>query len=89
MNGDDTYPCLLNNQQFKHALRNMGFNVPAWEYHEANMWEEQNMKGLEGFLRLKQNYYSRTPDIEPKREYFPMAPRLCKRWWDKNLILGL
>jgi hypothetical protein len=88
MNGDDTHPCLINNQQFQHALNHMGFRVPAYEYGAANAWQEQNMKGMDAFLRLKESYYAKAPDIEPKSEQFPMAPRLCKRWWDKQLILG-
>jgi hypothetical protein len=89
MNGDHTHPCLINNQQFQHALNHMGFKVPAWEYYAALEWEEQNMKGIEAFLRLKQDYYAKAPGIEPKSERFPMAPRLCKRWWDRKLILGI
>jgi len=89
MNDDETYPCLINNQQFKHALTHMGFRMPAWEYDSAIEWEEENMKGIEAFLRLKKNYYQKAPDIEPKSERFPTAPRLCKRWWDRKLILGI
>ena len=74
------------NQQFKHALAHMGFKVPAWEYHAANAWEENNMKGLSAFNRLKTEFYDRAPIIEPKNPRFPMAPRLCKRWWDRDLI---
>lgn len=89
MNRDPTHPCLMNNQQFKHALNHMGFKVPAWECNSANAWEQENMKGIEAFLRLKNDYYERAPDIEPKSKMFPLAPRLCKRWWDKKLILGV
>jgi len=86
MNGDETHPCLSNNQQFKHALTHMGFKIPAWEYHAAKAWEEKNMKGLSAFRRLKNEYYDIAPVIEPKNPRFPMAPRLCKRWWDRDLI---
>ena len=88
MSGDNTHPCIINNQQFQHALNHMGFTVPAWEYDAARAWEEKNMSGIDAFLRLKEGYYSRAPDIEPKSKRFPMAPRLCKRWWDRQLILG-
>jgi hypothetical protein len=87
-NRDQTHPLLINNQQFKHTLNHMGFKVPAWECHSADAWEEENMKGIEAFLRLKRDYYQKAPNIEPKNKEFPMAPRLCKRWWDKKLILG-
>ena len=88
MNHDQTHPCLINNQQFQHALNHMGFRIPAWDYDAARAWEEQNMRGMDAFLRLKEVYYVKAPDIEPRSEGFPMAPRLCKRWWDKELILG-
>ncbi len=87
-NHDQTHPVLINNQQFKHALTHMGFKVPAWEAGAADAWEQQNMKGMDAFRRLKRNYYEKAPKIEPRNEEFPMAPRLCKRWWDKELILG-
>ena len=88
MNGDNTHPCLINNQQFKHALNHLGFKVPAWEHDSARVWEEKNMRGLDAFQKLKKDYYLKAPDIEPKSERFPMSPRLCKRWWDRQLIIG-
>ncbi|WP_143613176.1 hypothetical protein [Thiohalospira halophila] len=86
MNNDDAYPSLLNNGQFKHALQNMGFDVPAWEYYAAEEWELSNMRGLDGLTSLKQEYYARAPDIEPVKKWAPRAPRLCKRWWDSEFI---
>ncbi len=86
MNRDETHPCLSNNQQFKHALIHMGFRVPAWEYNAANAWEERNMKGLAAFHKLKNEFYNNAPIIEPKNPMFPKAPRLCKRWWNLDLI---
>ena len=86
MNGDETHPSLINNQKFKHALAHMGFQVPAWEYHATNAWEEKNMRGFAAFRRLKSEYYDNAPTIEPKDPRFPMAPLLCKRWWDRGLI---
>lgn len=86
MNGDETHPCLLSNQQFKHSLTRFGFNVPAWEYHAANEWERAYMSNMEGFAVLQAQVYSRCPDIEPRSEQFPQIPRLCKRWWDRAVI---
>lgn len=85
MNGDETHPCLLNNQQFKHSLNHFGFTVPAWEHHAANEWERAHMTSLEGFVALQAQVYSRCPDIEPRSERFPQIPRLCKRWWDRKV----
>lgn len=87
MNGDETHPCLLSNQQFKHSLNRFGFRVPAWEADAADAWERANMASLAGFVTLKEQVYSRCSDIEPRVERFPQMPRLCKRWWDRNLIL--
>jgi hypothetical protein len=66
----------------------LGWNFVGMSGDAARAWEEQNMRGIAAFIRLKEVYYSKAPDIEPKSERFPMAPRLCKRWWDKQLILG-
>lgn len=86
MNGDETHPCVLNNQQFKHSLNSFGFNIPAWEYDAANEWERVNMTTMEGFTILKTQVYSHCSDIEPRSERFPHRPRLCKRWWDRSII---
>ena len=86
MNGDETHPCLLSNQQFKHSLNRFGLPVPAWDADAADAWERTNMTSLAGFMVLKEQVYSRCPDIEPRIEHFPQMPRLCKRWWDRNLI---
>ncbi|MFD0930862.1 hypothetical protein ACFQ1T_13820 [Methylophilus glucosoxydans] len=86
MNGDETHPCLLSNQQFKHSLNRFGFKVPAWEYHAANEWERAYMSNSEGFTILKEQVYSHCPDIEPRSDRFPGIPRLCKRWWDRSYI---
>lgn len=86
MNGDEAHPCLINNQQFKHALQHMGFKVPAFDYYAAEAWEKENMKGIAAFRRLKIDFYDNAPIIEPRNPSFPMAPRLCKHWWDRDLI---
>jgi len=85
-NFDSTHPCIINNQQFKFALVAMGFSVPAADYYQANAWDEKFMKSVEGFRYLKKEIYDQAPDIEPISEAFPEKPRLCKKWWDKELI---
>lgn len=86
MNGDETYPCLLNNQQFKHSLNRFGFRVPAYDADAADAWERANMTSLAGLAALKEHVYPRCADIEPRSERFPLMPRLCKRWWDRNVV---
>ena len=85
-NFDEAAPCLLDNQQFLHSLRNGGLQVPAWEYSESQKWERENMVTLENFERMIKLMDTLPFDIEPRQERFPQRPRLCKRWWDKNLI---
>lgn len=86
MNNDETHPCLTNNGQFKHALRHMGFDVPAWDYDAAKAWEESNMTGLDAFYHLKNEFYDLAPAMQPRSQIAPTAPRLCKRWWDYELV---
>jgi hypothetical protein len=88
LNNDPAYPCLLNNQQFRYSLKNMGFNVPAADIAQAEVWEDKNMKGLEAFQRLQSDYYTKSPEIERMTGIFRNAPRLCKRWWDREFILA-
>lgn len=86
MNHDETWPCLLNNGHFKHALKDMGFEVPASDYYAAEEWEQQHMTSEDGFRWLEQHIYNKAPEIQPRNAMLPDAPRLCKRWWDKELI---
>ena len=88
LNNDPAYPCLMNNQEFKYSLRNMGFDVPAADTARAKLWENNNMKGLEAFHRLRSDYYVKSPEIEKKIGIFRNAPRLCKRWWDREFIMA-
>ena len=88
MNSDPTHPCLINNQQFKHSINFMGFSVPAWGADMAEKWEEKFMTTRKGFNLIKSEIYDNAPDIEPKNDRFPFAPRLCKRWWDKSFIIN-
>ncbi len=66
----------------------MGFNVPASDYDRAIDWENKNMKGFLAFKRMHENYYCKSPDIEPRHPVFDSAPRLCKKWWDREYILA-
>ncbi|MBF0387998.1 MAG: hypothetical protein HQL20_09130 [Candidatus Omnitrophica bacterium] len=88
LNNDPAHPCLLNNQQFRYSLRNMGFDVPAADIARAEVWESVNMKGIVAFRRLQSDYYAKSPEIEKKTGIFRNAPRLCKRWWDRDFIMA-
>jgi hypothetical protein len=85
-NGDESFPCLLNNQQFQWSLSRIGFDVPAGDYGRANEWEQRYMTSMEGFIAINEHIYNYSPDIEPRSPCFPKIPRLCKKWWDRGLI---
>lgn len=86
MNFDETYPCLMSNQQFRFSLKRFGFDIPASDYDAAKQWERVNMMTLSGFVSLQTTVYSRCADIEPRSVHSPGIPRLCKRWWDRKFI---
>jgi hypothetical protein len=88
LNNDPAHPCLSSNQQFRYSLRNMGFNVPAADIAQAEVWENNNMKGVEAFRKMQSDYYAKSPEIEKKTGIFRNAPRLCKRWWDREFIMA-
>ena len=89
MNGDATHPAESNNQNgFLHSLRYMGFKVPAGIAPACEDWERQNMTSLVGFKKLRLDLDMYPEDIEPIQDMFPTRPRLCRRWWDRELILG-
>lgn len=86
MNFNETHPTLINNQQFKYSLNNMGYRVPCFLADEAEAWEKKYMVGQKMFNAFQEQIYKTAPEIEPKQPKFLTAPRLCKRWWDKDLI---
>lgn len=85
-NHDSTWPFLSGNDQFRHSLRALGIDVPAWEYEAALRWEQEHMTSLKEFNLLFLALVQTGLEIEPKNLQFPTKPRLCKRWWDKELI---
>jgi len=87
-NGDEAWPFLSDNAQFRHSLRALGVEVPAWEYEAALSWEQENMTSLKGFNHLTIALHHSGCDIESRDANFPTKPRLCKRWWDRDLITG-
>lgn len=74
------------NSYFIMALRNMGFNVPYMLADQIDEWEKFNMTSLSGFQKLYKVLEKNAPDIEPRNNHFPTAPRLTRRWWDIELI---
>lgn len=71
---------LLNDQQFCHSLAALGYEVPAWQPGPAELWKDENMTNLAGYLKLKRFLQSKE-NCEPKFVRFPFQPKLCRRWW--------
>lgn len=72
---------------FLHSLKRFGFDVPAFRVNEADRWTESNMKTLDGFRELKEQFSKLPHEIEPVDPRFPDRPRLTERWWDDELIM--
>jgi hypothetical protein len=92
-NHDAAQPYLSDSSQFVHALARMGF-LPianAFLADESENWQRSHMTNRAGFLRLKAELDALSYDIEPWFESIPglgAPPRLCRRWWDRNLVLS-
>ncbi|MBI4460594.1 MAG: hypothetical protein HY648_11120 [Acidobacteria bacterium] len=71
---------LLNNQQFLHSLRYLGFKVPAFDYPLAQAWQQNHMSTYDGYLRLH-GAIDKLEFCEPKDARFPYRPTLCRLWW--------
>lgn len=84
----ETQPVALSNSEFKHSMNNLGFKIPAWDYNAAKVWEIENMSDLNGYRSLKRALDHQPRHIEPRSSHFPTRPRLCRRWWDRRLILN-
>lgn len=71
---------VINSQQFSHSLRNLGFDLPAWEAGPAEAWRKQNMSSFAGYLAIKR-CLDGLDQCEAKDPRFPYKPILCRRWW--------
>lgn len=74
---------LINNQQFLHSLRIMGFRAPSWDADHADQWQKENMTSFDGYLKIKKALAG-IAGCEPRDARFPYQPKLCRRWWEYN-----
>lgn len=82
-----TQPALLNVMNgFIPSLRTMGYNVPSGAAEEMEQWQKRFMTTLEGYKTVKEGLDKYSADIEPFVEFFPMKPRLTRRWWDEEYL---
>lgn len=92
-NHDPAQPFSTDAAQFIHALARMGFLPPADALivEASRAWQERWLKSREGYFELSSLLEAYRGDIEPSFEVIPGAgspPRLCRRWWDRELILS-
>ncbi|KZB72296.1 hypothetical protein AUQ43_04030 [Thalassospira sp. MCCC 1A01148] len=89
LNGDASHPTQSNNQNgFLHSMKYMGFSVPAGISPACDDWEMRYMTSIDGFRKLRMSLDTYPKDIEPFFEEMPLRPRLCRFWWDRELILS-
>jgi hypothetical protein len=69
---------LINDQQFCFSLQGLGFQVPAAEWGQSEVWRNQYLGTFEGYTAVKQSLNSLNY-CQPK-SLFPFAPILCRRW---------
>jgi hypothetical protein len=82
----DTEPFPIHNQQFWFAMQALGFRVPAADPGRVAQLEARVMRSWEGYLELRRALDECPLNIEPFSTEFPVRPRLCRRWWDVELI---
>ena len=71
---------LINEQQFCHSLAAIGFDVPAFDFARAAVWQDRYLTSLEGYRTIR-DALDGAEGCEPKIDRFPYQPKLCRRWW--------
>ena len=71
---------LINEQQFCHSLSAIGFDVPAFDFARAAVWQDRYLTGLKGYRTIR-DALDGAKGCEPKIDRFPYQPKLCRRWW--------
>lgn len=89
MSGDFAEPSTgTNGNDFVHSLKALGFSHTVCDNLPVGEWERVLMTSVEKFKKLKATLDKCRHDIEPCVERHSQRPRLCRRWWDKEYILG-
>jgi len=85
MNGDPSYPCQLNNgNAFIYSLKGMDLPADPFEID----WDKRNMASISDYERIKLQLDDYEFDIEPYWVGMPSRPRLTRRWWDREYLMG-
>lgn len=71
---------LINNQQFVHSMRALGWPVASDQAAASSAWEQQYMSDYTGY-RSVSTALAAVDGCEPKHIRFPFQPKLCRRWW--------
>ncbi|MDO9632560.1 MAG: hypothetical protein Q7I92_11730, partial [Humidesulfovibrio sp.] len=89
MSGNFTEPSIGNNgNDFVYSLKALGFRHTICDNMPVGEWEHVLMISVEKFEMLKKALDGCPRDIEPFAACASLKPRLCRRWWDRELILG-
>jgi len=90
-NGDPSWPCVLPTSEFVHTMARMGFLKPeeAFDYEASIAWQTRYLGSRQGFYELRAALHDFPEDISPYVDFgWGPVPRLCRHWWDRELILG-
>ena len=72
----DSYAiCLVNEQQFMHSVRALGYRSPI---QSLDFYAE--LRSIDGYRRLRAYLFDQYK-CEPKEPHFPYQPKLCRFWW--------
>jgi SOS response regulatory protein OraA/RecX len=90
-NRDPTWPCVLPPSEFVHTMARMGFLKPseALDSQASIAWQTRFLGSSRAFQELRAALRELPYDISPYVDFgWGPVHRLCKRWWDRDLILG-
>lgn len=71
---------LINDQQFVHSVRYLGFAVDSSSPRDSKSWQTKYMSGYAGYREVAK-FLNGLDQCEPKFDEFPYQPKLCRRWW--------
>lgn len=80
--------CGSNGNSFVYSLRSLGYRDKRVEGLPLSEWEEKLMSSARDFLSMNEALTTCQHDIEPFCPSMPKKPRLCRKWWDHDLIVA-
>jgi len=80
--------CGSNSNSFVYSLNNLGYKDKRVASLPLSEWEKCLMTTAQDFLTLNEALRQCPCDIEPFYPSMPHKPRLCRKWWDCELIMA-